>query len=287
MNWLENFSKAIEYIETHLDKEISYDEIAQITCCSTFYFQRIFSYIVGVSLAEYIRRRRMTQAGFDLQRTDMRVLDVALKYGYSSPTSFNRAFQAVHGITPICAKEMGNTLNTYPAIKFSINVIGGKALSYRIEKRNAMRIIGIRTTLSEDMEKNQNHVPLFWDKVLQSAQFQDVIELNNIQPSGILGVSVYQSSQEIYYYIATATDKEVPCNMYEYYIPAATWVIFENDGFIKEDVQSVFRRFYTEWLPFSGYDYAGLPDIEVYPIQNGKIIKGHSEVWIAVNQKKE
>ncbi len=118
MSWLENFSKAIEYIETHLDKEISYEDMAKITGCSTFYFQRIFSYIVGISLSEYIRRRRMTQAGFDLQRTDMRVLDVALKYGYSSPTSFNRAFQSVHGITPICAKEMGSTLNTYPAIKF-------------------------------------------------------------------------------------------------------------------------------------------------------------------------
>lgn len=165
MSWLENFSKAIEYIETHLDKEISYEDMAKITGCSTFYFQRIFSYIVGISLSEYIRRRRMTQAGFDLQRTDMRVLDVAFKYGYSSPTSFNRAFQAVHGITPICAKEMGSTLNTYPAIKFSINVVGGNAMSYRIEKKKAFRIVGVRTSLSEDIEKNQKNVPLFWDTV--------------------------------------------------------------------------------------------------------------------------
>lgn len=135
MDWLENISKAISYIEDHLDKKISYDKAAKIECCSIYYFQRIFSYVVGISLSEYIRRRRMTQAGFDLQRTDMKVLDVAFKYGYSSPTSFNRAFQAVHGIAPANAKEFGSVLNTYPAIRFSIKVTGGKAMSYHIEKK--------------------------------------------------------------------------------------------------------------------------------------------------------
>ena len=106
MEWLNNLSKAIEYIENHLDQEISFDEAARIACCSTYYFQRIFSYVAGISLAEYIRRRRMTQAAFELQRTDKRVLDIALKYGYASPTSFNRAFQSVHGISPIAAKEL-------------------------------------------------------------------------------------------------------------------------------------------------------------------------------------
>ena len=93
MEWLRQLNNAIEYIESNLDSEISYDEAARIACCSTYYFQRIFTYVTGVSLAEYIRRRRMTQAAFELQQTDKRVLDIALKYGYTSPTSFNRAFQ--------------------------------------------------------------------------------------------------------------------------------------------------------------------------------------------------
>ena len=92
MEWLKKIGAAIDYIEDHLDKEISYDEAARIACCSLYYFQRIFSYVCGISLSEYIRRRKMTQAAFELQRTDSRVIDVALKYGYSSPTSFNRAF---------------------------------------------------------------------------------------------------------------------------------------------------------------------------------------------------
>ena len=100
MEWLKRLGAAIDYIEENLDREISYDEVARIACCSTYYFQRIFSYVSGVSLSEYIRRRKMTQAAFELQRTDNKVIDVAHKYGYSSPTSFNRAFQSVHGIAP-------------------------------------------------------------------------------------------------------------------------------------------------------------------------------------------
>ena len=100
MEWLKNLSNAIEYIEDNLDKEISYEEAARIACCSTYYFQRLFSYVAGVSLSEYIRKRRMSQAAFELQRTDQKVLDVALKYGYTSPTSFNRAFQSVQAGPP-------------------------------------------------------------------------------------------------------------------------------------------------------------------------------------------
>lgn len=67
MEWLMKLSNAIDYIEANLDNEISYDEVAKIACCSTYYFQRIFTYVTGISLSEYIRRRRMTQAAFELQ----------------------------------------------------------------------------------------------------------------------------------------------------------------------------------------------------------------------------
>lgn len=287
MEWLKNLSNAIEYIEDNLDKEISYDEAARIACCSTYYFQRLFSYVASIPLSEYIRKRRMTQAAFELQRADKKVLDIALKYGYTSPTSFNRAFQSVHGITPVAAKSKGSTLNAYPPIRFSVKVTGGNAMSYHIAETGAIRIVGIRTPLTENMEKNQRIVPGFWKDILGSEQFSDICLLSNESPKGILGISVYHDPNNFFYYIAAATNSEVPAGMYEYEIPAATWVVFENDGHFKEDVQDVFKRFYTEWLPFSGYEYAGLPDIEVYPIIHGKPISGHSEVWIAIKKEKE
>lgn len=287
MKWLENFNNAIAYLENNLDKDISYDEAARIACCSTYYFQRIFTYVTGISLSEYIRRRRMTQAAFELQRTNQKIIDVAIKYGYSSPTAFNRAFQSVHGIAPFAAKNIGNQLNAYPALKLSINVIGGKTMLYRIEKKPAMRVVGVKTTLSNDMELNLESIPKFWDEMLLTEEFKTICNLSNGSPKGILGISVYRNDQDIFYCIASSTNEVAPKGMIEYEIPASTWVIFENDGYLKENVQSIFRRFYTEWLPFSGYDYAGLPDIEVYSICDKKPVTGHSEVWIAIKEKEK
>ena len=104
MEWLRKLSDAIAYIEQNLDAEISYEEAARIAMLLTLLFSKNVSYVAGISLSDYIRRRRMSQAAFDLQRCDARVLDVALKYGYTSPTAFNRAFQKVHGIPPTAAK---------------------------------------------------------------------------------------------------------------------------------------------------------------------------------------
>ena len=245
----------------------------------------MFSYVAGISLSGYIRRRRMSQAAFELQRTDKTVLEVALKYGYTSPTSFNRAFQRVHGINPITAKKKGITLNAYPPIQFSVKITGGSAMAYHIADKEAIRIVGIRTRLTENIEENQINIPIFWKDTLQSKRFMDICELSNRNPNGILGISVYQDPENIFYYIAAATTKEIPIGMYECEIPAATWVIFENDGPFKETVQTIFQRFYTEWLPFSGYEYAGLPDIEIYPIVKGNPLNGHSEVWISIKEK--
>jgi len=244
MEWLKRLGAAIDYIEENLDKEISYDEAAHIACCSTYYFQRIFSYVSGVSLSEYIRRRKMTQAAFELQRTDNKVIDVAHKYGYSSPTSFNRAFQSVHGIAPIAAKSMGCTLCAYPSIQFSIIVLGGSAMAYHIEEKKNIRIIGIRIPLVEDAEENMRNVPAFWKKAVLDGSISKLAELSNKNPDGILGVSVYNNPEDIYYYIAVSSNIPVPEGMVEYMIPEGMWVVFENDGVFKEDVQSVFRRFY-------------------------------------------
>jgi len=287
MEWLKNLSNAIDYIENNLAGEIFYEEAAKIACCSTYYFQRMFTYVAGISLSEYIRHRRMTQAAFDLQTTAMKVLDVALKYGYASPTSFNRAFQSVHGISPISAKAQGSVLKAYPPIKFSVKVTGGNVMSYRIEEKEVIRIVGIRIPLTLDMEKNKKLVPPFWSEALKNRQFPEICKLSNQSPKGVLGVTACQSSGVIYYYIAAATDIPTPEEMFEYEIPAATWVIFESDGRFKESIQSIFRRFLTEWLPFSGYTYAELPDIEVYPISKARPQEGHSEVWIAIKKEKE
>ncbi len=119
MEWLERLNRSINYIEENLCSEINFDHAAQIACCSTFHFQRMFSYIAGAPLSEYIRRRRMTAAAFELQTSDIKIVDLSLKYGYDSPTSFNRAFQNVHGVSPSVARTEGTSLKAFPRISFT------------------------------------------------------------------------------------------------------------------------------------------------------------------------
>lgn len=287
MEWLTKLSNAIAYMEENLDKEISYDKAAEIACCSTYYFQRMFSYVAGIPLSDYIRKRKMTQAAFELQRTNRKVLDIALKYGYTSPTSFNRAFQSVHGIPPTAARNEGCVLNAYPAVSFSVTVTGETPMTYRIEQKGSMRIAGIRIPLTENMEKNMEVIPSFWKQTMESPKFREICSLSDQKSGTILGVSIYQDPLHIFYYIAAQTEGPVPDGMFAYTIPAATWVVFESDGSLKQQVQEIFRRFVTEWLPFSGYDYAYLPDVEVYPIYEKQPENGHFQVWIAITQNKE
>jgi AraC family transcriptional regulator len=287
MEWMRQLNRAIDYIENNLDGEISYEEAAKIACCSTFYFQRMFSYITGIPLSDYIRRRRMTKAAFELQGGKAKVMDIGLKYGYESPTSFHRAFHNVHGVSPTAARKKGTALNAYPRISFSIHVTGGDSMKYRIEAKDSIRIAGVKAPLQENVEQNFKTVPAFWQETLNSKAFPKICGLSNQQPKGILGVSVYENPNEIYYYISSATDQPFPEELEEYTIPAAVWVIFECQGNFKESIQSIYKRFFTEWLPFSGYEYAKLPDIEVYPMSGQKQIGGYCEIWLAITKRKE
>lgn len=286
MEWLKHLSQAIDYIEDNLEGEISYDEAARIACCSTYYFQRMFSYVADISMSDYIRRRRMTKAAFELQTGDVKVMDIGFKYGYDSPASFNRAFQNVHGVAPTAARKEGIELNSYPRISFSIKVTGGDNMRYRIETKGSIRIVGAKVKLQEDLEQNFQKVPTFWSTTLKSNLYPRICRLINQDPHVILGISVYNDPENIYYYIAAATNKPVPEGMVEFEIPKATWVIFECDGHFQESVQTIYRRFLTEWLPFSSYECAGLADIEVYPINDKEPKSGHSEVWIAIKKEK-
>lgn len=280
MEWMDKLNQSITYIENNLEGNIDYNEAAKIACCSTFHFQRMFSYIAGVTLAEYIRRRRMSKAAFELQNSSIKILELSAKYGYDSPTSFSRAFQSIHDISPVSARKKGVKLKIYPKMVFSLSVKGDGEMQYRIEEKPEIRIVGVRKKLETNMEKNFLTVPEFWKGTEQSGLLQKICEIADQLPKGILGVSSYESSTDYYYYIAVATDKPVPKGMLEYKIPAATWAIFECSGDFKENIQNLYRRFYTEWLPFSGYEYAETEDIEVYPMLDGK--SGKVEIWFAI-----
>ncbi len=124
MDWLERMNRAMDYVEEHLDQEVDYGEIARIACCPPGLFQRVFAVLTDIPLSEYIRRRRLTRAAFDLCTTKEKVIDVAVKYGYDSPDAFAVAFKRLHNITPAAARERGTMLKAYPKLTFSLILKG-------------------------------------------------------------------------------------------------------------------------------------------------------------------
>ena len=120
MDWLDRFNAAIDYIENNLDNKIEYSSVARAACCSEFHFSRMFSSLTGISLSEYIRRRRLTKAAFDIQTSNEKIIDIALKYGYDSSDAFTRAFKKLHGVTPNAVIENSVQLKAFPRIPFKL-----------------------------------------------------------------------------------------------------------------------------------------------------------------------
>lgn len=286
MDWLSSLNDAMAYIEENLAGEIDLAHAARLACCSPYHLQRMFSYMAGVPLSEYIRRRRMTRAVFDL-RSGEKVLDVALKYGYDSPTAFNRAFQGVHGAAPSAAKTEGVALKAYPPISFKITIKGEAEMNYRIEKMDAFRIVGVKMT--GDSDEGFSQVPKFWAKTAQAGKIPQICSLMNAQPMGLLGVSTgdWPNAKDFDYYIAAASTSPTPEGMEEYTVPAATWAVFECVGPMPGSIQELQKRIVTEWLPNSGYQYADAPDIEVYSEGDQSAADYVCWVWLPIEKKED
>lgn len=281
MEWIERLNQSMNYIEEHLSDEIDYEQLGRIACCSAYHFQRMFTYMAGITLSEYIRRRKMSLAAVDLQSGDAKVVDIAEKYGYRSPTAFNRAFQGVHGIAPSSVRSEGVSVKSYPPIIFKITIKGAAEMNYRIETKEAFRIIGVSAPLHREIQSNFNIVPKMWQDAAINGTIQKLAGMMDTPLKGLLGVSACNDEEEWKYFIAVSSTKERG-EFEEYIVPASTWAVFSGTG-TNQSIQELEQRIVTEWLPTSGYEYANAPDIEVY--LNPDPQNAQYEVWIPVTKK--
>jgi AraC family transcriptional regulator len=243
----------------------------------------MFAYMANIPLSEYIRRRRMSLAAVDLQNSKEKIIDVALKYGYTSPTAFNRAFQSVHDIAPSLAREKGVSIKSFPPISFKITIKGVEELNYRIEKKEAFRIVGISQPLHHEIEKNFESVPKMWQSAAMDGTVPKLMSMMDSEPKGVLGVSVCNNLEDWKYFIAVASTKAIDNTLEEFTVSPFTWAIFSGEGQCPQAIQGLEQRIVTEWLPTSGYEYDNGPDIEVY--LNADQQNAQYEVWIPVMKK--
>lgn len=296
MDWLSRMNGAINHIEENLDGEIDYEELARITCCSTYHFQRMFSFITDVPLSEYIRRRRLTQAAFELQNSNVRIIDLALKYRYDSPNSFTRAFQAMHGVTPRTARDQGVRLKAYPRMSFSIMIKGDVEMDYKVIEKGAFRVFGLERLIDMTGGSNFRMIPEFWHECRMNGTLEKLAAIpvpdNADGLCSLNSVMCYRDTgKDTFPYMIGIVDftgsARVPEDLAAVEVKPYTWAIFRSEEHGMNDasaiIQKLWSRIFPEWFPTSGYDHAGGPELEMtYALPGDKF---YTEVWIPVVRK--
>lgn len=277
MDWIQGIQKAIEYIEEHITEEIDYEEAAKRAYTSSFHFQRVFGLLCGFTLGEYIRRRRLTLAGKDLLSSDMKVIDVAFKYGYETPESFSRAFQKFHGIIPSQVKS-GYPLKVFSRLSVKLNVTGGSEMNYKIEEKPELILVGYKkrfTGVPYGEERARQEKQFFtstrakqWLLLGASSNYEnDYCVVTNIADDGYDFYIAYEldewTRKEFFNPKITGVDFIGRMGFETLIIPKQTYAIFQTPKmkYPTENYADIRQKIVTEWLPNSDFVFANAPEI--------------------------
>jgi len=274
-DWIVGFQASIDLIEQNLTEAMDIEEIAGKAALSTFYYQRIFGALCGMTVGEYLRGRRMTLAAQELSGSGEKVIDIALKYGYDSPDSFAKAFQRFHGVTPSQAKEPGAKLRSLAPLHIKITLEGGHMLDYRIVEKAPFTIVGVKRRFHSDTSYQE--IPKYWQEWVKDRKGL----------KGMFGLCLDMDGQDFDYWIADLYEpwKDVGEGCAAYQIPGGLWAQFICKGPLPDSLQRVNTQIWSEWLPaLTGYELAGNYSLEFYMPPAKNPADDVSYIWIPLKK---
>lgn len=252
MNIYKCLNEITEYIDNNLEEKINYEVLARKLGVNTYTLQRLFTMIAGLSLSEYIRKRRLSSAGYDLYEDNSKIIDIAIKYQYDNPTSFSRAFEKFHGIKPsLVTKE--TKLKNFPRITFNEEINVTAELDYEIIELDEMDLYGVSTPTNN--EEIGTTAPSFFKETEEKylEKYGEVIY-------GMVTYDVERAECQKYYCLY---DKEI--KEFEHIkIPKSKWLRFKINSSEAKDIQEISHKFYEEFLPSVKYNLKELPELEYY-----------------------
>lgn len=278
MDILKQLNDAVKYIEANLCDEIDMDELAHIACITSDSFMRFFSYMSGMTLNAYIRRRRMTLAAYELRRPHMKVIDVAVKYGYESADAFAKAFAKQHDITPAQARDCHQKLKVYPPISFHIMIKGAKEMHFKIMETNEIKLRGLSKQFTGTAADRFEQEHTMW-----AIEYEEYMKQIHHEIPGIW-YGIWDNGR---YWIAKSENEVTENNIESCEIPAGTYAVFSTGcgGFAGDELPALRELIFGSWLPDSGYIQTYDYEIEVYHLYSkGEKGKRHYEIWIPVRK---
>ena len=285
MEWTNAIQSAIDFMEQHITENISAEDVANHVHISSFYFQKGFRMLCGFSVIEYIRKRRLALAGGDLATTDIKIIDIAMKYGYGSPDSFTKAFTRFHGVSPTMVRKEDVMIKTFAPLKLEISLTGGYFMNYKIIDKESFTVLGVSKEFN--YENCKQEIPLFWQRHYE--------EGNGKYVCGMFGINIDEKmgNDSFEYLIADLYDSkmEIPEGFVTRTIPAFTWAVFSCVGPMPTALQDVSTKIFSEWLPaLKEYEFAAGYCVEMYDAPdkypNGTQDENyHTEIWIPIQKK--
>lgn len=283
MDWNNKLTLIVDYVENHLqrtEEEIDTDEIAKIAECSFDFFQKVFSYMNKISFSEYVRARKLTLAGYELKSSPIKIIDLAYKYGYDSPTSFTKAFSKFHGVSPTEARENQTSLVVYPKMKINVN----EKYSWSLQTKPSFRLIGKMTIISCENNQHFEKIPGFWSQCFRDGTFSKLLNLNDGSINGVFGLTVdfnYEENSLTYAIMTNSTTLNLD-SFEELILPEHTWAVFDCFGAIPKAIQDGWRYLNEEWIIQYPFKHADSPELEWYGEGNTFSDSYHSQIWIPI-----
>ena len=274
MKWVDRINKVIAYTEENLRDELNVEEISRIMACPYVVFQRSFVQIAGITLGEYVRRRKLTKAAYDIQNTDEKITDIAMQYGYDSSDAFTVAFKRLHGVAPVAARKEKVNLKFYPRLYFTLSVKGAIEMNYQAIQKEPFKVVGRRRVTPSGGGT--------WGVAREDGSIKQMEALRAGNPFFGLCFGFREDGSNDYM-VAVQYDGDDIAGLESYTYPKSNWLVFRDEGGIDENVLGrTWSGIYGEFLPNSDYKQADLPTIENYIEWDDDKNHCKIEVWIPI-----
>ncbi len=279
MNLIKPFNDTIDYIERVLNDEIDEKQVAYLSGYSFAMFSRLFSILTDMTLSEYIRNRRLSEAAILLRETDKKIIDIAMNYGYESPDSFTTAFKNIHGYTPSEVRN-GKPFKLVSRVQLALSVRGGRSMKITIQKKKAFIVAGIN-----EQSINSSLCSSVWDKLYGKYSHDELASLGEGQCVGVC--HDIESPGTINYmagYIVKDADKAENMGLDILEVEEAEYAIVELTGSVPECIHNGWKYAMEVFFPEYGYVHSGSPDFEYYYEGDIDNKDYKMELWIPITK---